>query len=82
MRAFVLIDPHFSDTTPSSRKDDFFEAILAKTLFVKSLMHKDDVLIFTGDVFEKPHLSNRRLYQLCQSLPDNCYSVVGIFYSL
>ena len=77
MNAYILIDPHFSDITPSSRKDDFFEAILSKVLYVKSLMSPGDKMIFSGDLFEKPHISDRKLYQLCESLPDECYSVVG-----
>lgn len=77
MKVFFIVDPHVSERTPSSRRDNYFESILAKISYVVSQMAPEDVLVFTGDVFDRPHLPDQYLSRFAAVLPPRCFSIIG-----
>ena len=70
MKIGVVIDPHYSSHNPASRKDDFPEAMLTKTMFLaeESKKRKWDAFIIAGDVFSTATLSYSYLVRLSQAL--------------
>lgn len=57
-RIWFVVDPHLYHVTPSSRRDDYGQACLAKLQHVVSCVGPRDILIFSGDVFHQPHVAD------------------------
>lgn len=82
-KVIFICDPHISDITPSSRRDDYPQAILNKFNELKKICEEQsiDYLVMEGDVFHRPSgLSLRwlNLFVDCfKSFPCPLYSIVG-----
>lgn len=82
-KIIFLCDPHISDVTPSSRRDDYPQAILNKFNEVKKICEEQaiDYVILEGDVFHRPSGISLRWLNLfvdCfKSFPCPLYSIVG-----
>ena len=77
LRVCFVIDPHYSSYTPSSRKDDFAEAMLTKTRFLAEESHRKkwDAFVIAGDVFTTATISFSFLVELVsvfQEFRDEC----------
>lgn len=76
----VVYDPHFSDTTPKSRKDDYQQALFDKMEFVGQELaaNNGQFLILTGDIFHKRALSTKFMCRMVEFLRDFPVPVYGI----
>lgn len=76
----MVYDPHFSDTAPKSRKDDFVSALFAKMDFIETdcLSQGGQFLIFPGDIFHKKALSTKFMCQFVRYFEDYLLPVYGI----
>jgi DNA repair exonuclease SbcCD nuclease subunit len=76
----VVGDQHIRGATPRVRKDDYFEAILAK---IESILKENDIFIGLGDLFDKPEIASRSMYQFIsllaqyQALGKRFYTIPG-----
>lgn len=83
LKLYFVGDLHLHDVSPSSRIDDYSQAILDKLSQVFSLAKENnvDAVIFEGDIFHKPSgISVRYLNKVIdvfKEAPCPCYSVIG-----
>lgn len=83
IKLYFVGDLHLHDTSPSSRIDDYSQAILDKLsqVFSKARESKIDYIFFEGDIFHKPSgISVRYLNKVIdvfKEAPCPCYTVIG-----
>ena len=83
LKLYFVGDLHLHDVSPSSRIDDYSQAILDKLsqVFEKAKVNNIDAIIFEGDVFHKPSgISVRYLNKVIdvfKTAPCDCYSIIG-----
>lgn len=80
MRIGTAVDPHFSSTKPTSRVDDYPQAMLNKLSQIAAISDTLDVFIFTGDFFHLKSVSLPYLIKLINVLKTfKCpvYSIIG-----
>lgn len=82
-KLYFVGDLHLHDTSPSSRIDDYSQAILDKLsqVFEKAKLSGVEAIIFEGDIFHKPSgISVRYLNKVIDTFkeaPCPCYTVIG-----
>lgn len=82
-KVIFICDPHISDVTPSSRRDDYPQAILNKFNELKRVCEEQsiDYVVMEGDVFHRPSglpLRWLNLFVDCfKAFPCPLYSIVG-----
>lgn len=83
LKLYFVGDLHLHDVSPSSRIDDYSQAILDKLsqVFEKAKENNIDSIIFEGDIFHKPSgISVRYLNKVIdvfKESPCTCYSIIG-----
>ena len=83
LKLYFVGDLHLHDVSPSSRIDDYSQAILDKLsqVFTKAKESNVDAIIFEGDIFHKPSgISVRYLNKVIDVFKEAhcpCYSVIG-----
>jgi DNA repair exonuclease SbcCD nuclease subunit len=83
MKIFFATDIHLSSTTPSSRLDDYPEAVFTKVEHLCQMVAQVDdgcVLVLGGDLFHKPNQPDwlkNRLIRLLRTYGVTCYSIRG-----
>lgn len=73
----VVGDVHLADSSPRSWKADYFSTVLSELEFI---CKENDIVLFLGDVFHKPTLSNLgelRLIKLLAPFAGKVFSIVG-----
>lgn len=85
MKFLVIGDPHISDKAPSTRKDDYTEAIFKKLEFAIELANSKEVscIIIPGDIFHRKipthnsHALIRRTLSLFRNSKSPIFVVAG-----
>lgn len=75
-------DPHLSNRTPLSRKDDFERVSRSKLIQVLKIAEQEsvDIVIFLGDIFhhrEIPYVFYNKIVSILKSTAIPLYSIVG-----
>lgn len=81
-KAGFVIDPHYSSSTPVSRKDVFSEAMMRKTEFIKNTaeVKKWDAVIIAGDTFTSAVITWKFFIELTDAfnkMPCPVYIIPG-----
>ena len=76
----VIYDPHFSDATPQSRKDDYPKALWDKMLWVEQDLRANGAsfLLFTGDITHKSTMSTKFVCTAVRFFRDYAVPIYGI----